>query len=104
MATKRRKVAAQSRTRITPEAVACWKQGDYWGLWRALGLRLWQMPDWTEDPPDADDRPASMRSRWPQPDCTALKAQLIAIAGPPPRRWWFRRDDAGKLVDDGFDD
>jgi hypothetical protein len=27
-------------------------RGDYWALHRALGLALWQMPDWRLDPPE----------------------------------------------------
>jgi hypothetical protein len=102
MPTTRRRIARPIAHTITHTAVACWKAGDYWGLHRALGLHVCQMPDWDSDPP-GHSNPFMPGFKQP-PDPEVCKAQLVAIAGPPPRRWWFRRDDDGKLVDDGLDD
>jgi hypothetical protein len=90
--TRRRKVAPRSRTRITPEAVAAWQAGDYWALWRALGLKLWQMPDWNADPPEELREPnfSPMVAAW-RHVCTA-REQLLAVAGPPPKPWFYRID------------
>jgi hypothetical protein len=94
MPTRRKRVprAQQSRT-ITPEAVAAWRAGDYWGLHRALGLKIWQMPDWGGDPPA--DPPSSDWAPLVEgyERVCAAKAQLIAVAGPPPRRWFYRSAD-----------
>jgi hypothetical protein len=93
--TRRTRVSRQlSDGRITPEAIAAWKAGDYWALWAALGLRLFQMPDWNCDPPsEPDDRPESLRRAYPAPDPRALKPLLIELAGPLPRRWVYRNAD-----------
>jgi hypothetical protein len=80
--------------RITPEAVQAWQAGDYWALHDALGLRLWQMPDWGHDPPDEPGRNHPLPHLPPAPDPIVLQAQLIAVAGPPPRRWVFKRPAA----------
>lgn len=106
MPTTRRRISRPMVNAITPEAVAAWRAGDYWALWKELRLKLWQMPDWGEDPPDKDDvRPSSMQAAYPAPDTTALKEALLAIAGPPPERWFFKRDDAGRPVyDDDADE
>jgi hypothetical protein len=90
--TRRRKIAPRPAARITPEAIAAWQGGDYWGLWHALGLKLWQMPDWDEDPPDEPWTVQPLPYGPRAPDPTALKAALIAVAGPPPQRWFYRND------------
>jgi hypothetical protein len=79
--------------RITPEAAQTWKAGDYWALHHALGLRIWQMPDWDCDPPDSEDTPQPIYSYPRNPDTAALKAMLIEAAGPPPRLWFYRCAD-----------
>ena len=88
MPTKRRKIAP-TRQGIRPEAVEAWKRGAFWELHRALGRKVWQMPDWTEDPPEP--RPAAnwqlaIRA-WEH--LVAAKARLVELAGPPPRRWRY---------------
>ena len=90
MPTKRRKIAPLRVPGITEAAIECWRKGDYWGLHHELGLQLWQMPSWLDDPPDEPWKvqPLPHGRRWPDP--AVLKAQLIEVAGPPPRRWHFR--------------
>jgi hypothetical protein len=83
MPTKRRKIAP-ARHGIRPEAIEAWQAGDYWTLHRALGLNPWQMPDWECDPPE------QLQPGVPGPDTTALKVALVAMAGPPPKRWRMR--------------
>ena len=90
MAGTRRRRIAHRHIGISEKALEAWRAGDYWGLWRELGLRLWQMPDWDEDPPGTDNRPASLRRAYPAPDVAACKAALIELAGPPPQRWFYR--------------
>jgi hypothetical protein len=86
MPTKRRKLGARA-IGIDPAAIEAWRAGDYWALHRALRLRVWQMPDWRCDPPDDGPRPLSGHYA---PDPTALKRALVELAGPPPKRWFFR--------------
>jgi hypothetical protein len=88
-----RRIRGRNLEAITVEAVAAWQAGDYLGLHGALALRPWQMPDWGCDPPGTDDRPSEQRARWPWPDVVAIKAALLERAGPPPRRWRYRRAD-----------
>jgi hypothetical protein len=98
MPTKRKKLGAQEAARVTPEAISAWRTGDYWGLYRALRLKIWEMPDWGFDPPmeEASDLPLLVdRHRY----VCAMKRALMDAAGPPPRRWFFQSDgvnpDAG---------
>jgi hypothetical protein len=88
MPTKRRRLTNR-RVGIPLEAIAAWRAGDYWGLHRALKLRLWQMPSWECDPPN-EDEPQTPPGLPRAPDPVALKRALIEIAGPPPKRWIFR--------------
>jgi hypothetical protein len=87
--TKRRKIVPQPAARLTPAAIAAWRKGDYWGLHGALGLKIWSMPEWGCDPPV--DPPVA----WPAcvaefEHICAMQKQLIEIAGPPPKRWYYR--------------
>jgi hypothetical protein len=89
MPTKRRKLAPARVPQVTEEAIACWKAGDFWGLHQALGLKVWQMPDWGFDPPEVDRYP-----EWPPTHEACMRVceaqrQLIEIAGPPPRKWFY---------------
>lgn len=79
--------------RITSEAVQAWRSGDYWRLHRALGLKLWQMPMWNEDPPEEPWKVQPLANGPRYPDPAELKAQLIEAGGPPPRRWVFKHAD-----------
>jgi hypothetical protein len=90
MPTKRRKRGATEVGRVTPDAIDAWRAGDYWGLHRALRLKLWQMPDWNCDAPDPDE-PPTVPGRPLPPDTAAFRRALIEIAGPPPKRWVFRQ-------------
>jgi hypothetical protein len=85
-----RRVRSRYPGEITAEAVDAWREGDYWRLHDALRLRPWQMPSWDDDPPELDDRPPEQRARVPWPDVVVIKAALLEIAGPPPRRWHYR--------------
>jgi hypothetical protein len=78
---------------ISPDAIASWQSGDYWALHHALGMRPWQMPDWNCDPPEEPWKVQPLPQRPRAPDPEAIKAALIEIAGPPPRRWRYRRAD-----------
>jgi hypothetical protein len=78
---------------IAPEAAEAWRSGDYWALHRVLGLQVWQMPDWGCDPPDAESTPQPIYGYPRNPDTAALKTALIEIAGPPPKRWFYRHAD-----------
>jgi hypothetical protein len=88
---KRRKLHVRS-IGISDAAIAAWRAGDYWCLHHALHLKVWQMPDWNEDPPEEAREP--LPGFEPAPDTANLKARLIEVAGPPPRRWRYRRDAA----------
>ena len=92
MPTNRRRIARPIAHTITPEAIRAWQEGDYWQLWSELKLHVCQMPDWNKDPP-GDSNPFVPGFKQP-PDPEVCKAQLVAIAGPPPERWFFKRDDA----------
>lgn len=91
MPTKRYRIERRPVAHLTPAAIAAWQAGDYWALHGALGLRPWQMPDWTRDPPGRDEQSAELP--YPGPDVIALKAALVEMAGPPPRRWRYGRTD-----------
>jgi hypothetical protein len=84
--TKRHKRHPLERSRVTPEAIAAWQAGDYWGLHAALGLRVWQMPDWGEDPPE---RPLGLAPGYTQQNCALLQAALLELAGRPPEEWSY---------------
>jgi hypothetical protein len=86
--TKRRKRGAR-QIGISAEAIAAWQAGNYWALWRELHLKLWQMPDWNCDPPE--QLAPALPGFEAAPDTTALKAALIELAGPPPRRWIYSK-------------
>jgi len=89
MATKRRKLSARP-IGISAAAIEAWRAGDFWTLHRALDLKVWQMPHWNSDPPEprpTGDWPPVLRAWEHLLDC---KAQLVELAGPPPRRWHYR--------------
>jgi hypothetical protein len=74
--------------RITPAAIAAWRAGDYWALHAALGLSVVQMPSWGDDDPGCSN-PYLPGFKQP-PDPVECKAALVALAGPPPKRWFYR--------------
>lgn len=83
-----RRARAPSPDAITPAAIAAWRAADYWALHEALRLPLWSMPDWGCDPPEESWKVQPLPHGPRYPDPAVLKARLIEIAGPPPRRWW----------------
>jgi hypothetical protein len=87
--TKRRKIAPQPAARLTAAAIEAWKAGDYWRLHRELHVPIWLMPDWWCDPPleDPPNWPASIEA---YEYVCAMQKQLIEMAGPPPKRWYYR--------------
>jgi hypothetical protein len=94
---KRRKIAPRPAARLSAAAIEAWRKGDYWRLHDELGLQIWVMPDWGYDPP-MDEPP-----EWPAAIAEyeyvcAMQDQLRAVAGPGPRRWFFRscRDGRAK--------
>jgi hypothetical protein len=82
MPTKRQRVTRSLVARITPEAIAAWKAGEWGDLQRALRL-----PPWHASPFDADgDCPTGNTAgaaTWPE--AVQLRAQLYALAGDPGR-------------------
>jgi hypothetical protein len=89
MPTKRRKIAPHPAARLTPAAIEAWRAGDYWRLHHELGLKVWVMPDWGCDPPmeDPPEWPAAIAE---YEYVLAMQQLLIEVAGPGPRRWFFR--------------
>jgi hypothetical protein len=90
MPTTRRRISKPIRTVLTSEAIEAWRSGNYWRLWSALALPVTVMPDWSADPPYELRYPG-----WPPcvkwyEQVLAAKAQLVELAGPPPKRWWYR--------------
>ena len=78
MPTKRQRVTRSLVARITPEAIAAWKAGDWGDLQRALRL-----PPWHASPLDVGgDQPAGNTAgatTWAE--ATRLRSELIALAG-----------------------
>ena len=89
MPTKRRKIAPHPAARLTAAAIEAWKAGDYWRLHRELHVPIWLMPDWWCDPP-LDDPPNWPASIEAYEYVCAMQKQLIEMAGPPPKRWYYR--------------
>jgi hypothetical protein len=90
--TRRRKITPDARTRITPEAVAAWQAGDYWRLWSALAPPVAVMPDCSADQPyELRDPGWPTCLKWYEQVLSA-KAELLELAGPPPKRWSYRSD------------
>jgi hypothetical protein len=67
----------QQVPKVTPEAIEAWRAGDYWALHAALGLKLWEIPDWNHEPPVAPppDWPAALAAY--EHTC-AMQKQMIA--------------------------
>ena len=63
MPTKRTKRPVH-RHGLAPGAIEAWRKGDYWALWRALGLSVHQMPDWSLDPPEEPVEGTAPGSAW----------------------------------------
>jgi len=70
----------QREHRITPEAIAAWRAGNWMALQRALGLRPWQVnPLDADEPEPPHDRPGGpWRDSWPL--ARALRGKLEAAS------------------------
>jgi hypothetical protein len=90
MPAKRRRIAPRQVRKVTPAAIEAWRKGDYWRLHHELGLAIWQMPDWGFDPPEENRHPGWPPAVEAYEHVCEMQRQLMEVAGPPPRRWYFR--------------